>query len=88
MKSFFRPNCVIETIYLLHLQEAKMHTGAKKSKLAPCRPKTELGVCCIGMRQFSKNLTPLLFTRCNVMLVEQPTTFGVPSLLEFPSMVH
>ena len=40
------------------------------------------------MSQFPENVTLLLLNRCHVMLVEQPTTFGVPSWLEFLGMVH
>ena len=40
------------------------------------------------MSQFPENVTLLLSNRCHVMLAEQPTTFGVPSWLEFLGMVH
>ena len=50
-----------------------------------CPPTTQL--LCV-MSQFPKNVTLLLLNRCHVMLAEQPTTFGVPSWLEFLGMVH
>ena len=40
------------------------------------------------MSQFPENVTLLLLNRCYVMPAEQPTTFGVPSSLEFFCMVH
>ena len=40
------------------------------------------------MSQFPENVTLLLSNRCHVMLAEQPSTFGVPSWLEFLGMVH
>ena len=40
------------------------------------------------MSQFPENVTLLLLNRCHVILEEQPTTFGVPSWLEFLGMVN
>ena len=63
-------------------------TGAKKPKAVPCNPKAEPGVCYMMMSQFPEIVTLLLSNRCHVMLAEQPTTFGVPSWLEFLGMVN
>ena len=40
------------------------------------------------MSQVPENVTLLLLNRCHVMPAEQPTTFGVPSWLDFLGMVN
>ena len=63
-------------------------TGAKKPNAANVSQRLNLVYAICVMSQFPENVTLLLCNRCHVMLAEQPTTFGVPSWLEFLGMVH
>ena len=74
-----------------HAQALHRCQGAK---VAPCKAKDEPGVChmCdepIPRKRDTIALKPVSCDSCHhQLLAEQPTTFGVPSWLDFLGMVH